>query len=190
MTTIVALVKNGSVIMGADTQVTDDDRRNNHIGMEKITKNNGYLIAGSGDSTPCDILQHIFEPPVPTVAERKNLYKFMITKFVPAMRECLQENSWKPDPDDKDSGFSMIIAFDGEVFDIGDDFSVLLNGDGIYGVGNGSKFAVGALYAGATVEKALEIAAHNDIYTSGPFLIVKQNKNEVKSKKNSSALNK
>ena len=176
MTTIVGMCKNGTVILGADSQVTDDDRRNNSLRMEKITKNNGYLIAGAGDATPCDILQHIFIPPVPTVAERKNLYKFMITKFVPAMREALEENGWKPLPTDSDSGFSMLIAFDGELFDIGDDFSVLLNDKGIYGVGNGRKYAIGALEAGASVERALEIAADNDIYTSGPFQIEKQYK--------------
>jgi ATP-dependent protease HslVU (ClpYQ) peptidase subunit len=175
MTTIIGVCKNGTVTMGADSQVTDGDRINNDLRMEKITKNNGYLIAGSGDATPCDILQHIFVPPVPTVNERKNLYKFMITKFVPSMRESLDENGWKPVHGD-DSGFSMLISFDGELFDIGDDFSVLLNNQGIYGVGNGSKYAIGALYAGASVEKALEIASQNDIYTSGPYQIVQQKK--------------
>ena len=181
MTTIVAVCKNGNVTLGADSQVTDGSRPNRHSKMEKITKNNGWLIAGSGDSTPCDILQHIFIPPVPTIKERDNLYKFMITKFIPAMQDCLEENNWKPDQNDKDSGFSMLFAFDGEVFDIGNDFSVLLNSDGIYGVGNGSQFAIGALYAGASVEKALEIAANNDIYTSAPFQIVKQQKQAKKS---------
>ena len=100
----------------------------------------------------------------------------MITKFVPAMRECLDENSYKLDGGDKDAGFDMLFAFDGELFEIDSDFSVLLNGDGIYGIGSGSPFAIGALYAGATVEQALEIAAKNDIYTSEPFQIVKQSK--------------
>jgi ATP-dependent protease HslVU (ClpYQ) peptidase subunit len=176
MTTIVAVCKNGNVTMGADSQVTDQNRPNNHLKMEKISKRNGYLIAGSGDSHPCDVLQHVFIPPVPTPTEKKDLYHFMISKFVPAMRECLDENGWKPSPDDKDSGFNMLFAFDGEIFDIGDDFSVLLNSDGIYGVGAGSAYAIGALYAGASIEKALEIAATNDIYTSGPFQIVKQQK--------------
>jgi ATP-dependent protease HslVU (ClpYQ) peptidase subunit len=76
-----------------------------------------------------------------------------------------------------------LFAFDGEVFDISNDFSVLLNSDGIYGVGNGSKFAIGALYAGVSVEKALEIAANNDIYTSGPYQIVRQQKQSKPIKK-------
>ena len=180
MTTIVAVCKNGNVTMGADSQVTDGSRPNRHPRMEKITKNNGYLIAGSGDSQPCDILQHIFVPPVPSVQERKDVYKFMIVKFIPAMRECLEDNGWKPSTDDKESGFNMLFAFDGEVFDIGDDLSVLLNDDGIYGVGSGSSYAIGALYAGATVEKALDYASSNDIYTSGPYQIVKQQKQNKK----------
>ena len=183
MTTIIGVVKNGNVTMGADSQVTDNDRPNMHPSMEKISKVNGWLIAGSGDSTPCDIVQNMFIPPVPTVKERENLYKFMIVKFVPALRECLEDNGYKPDPSDKDSGFSFLFAFDGEIFDISNDFSVLLNSDGIYGVGNGSKFAIGALYAGASVEKALEIASNNDIYTSGPYQIVRQQKQSRTNKK-------
>ena len=183
MTTIVAVVKNGNVTMGADAQVTDGSRPFKHLSMEKITKNNGWLIAGSGDSTPCDILQLIFIPPVPGIKERENLYKFMVTKFVPAMRECLEENGWKEEKEDKDTGFNMLFAFDGEVFDIGNDFSVLLNSDGIYGVGSGSPIAIGALYAGASVEKALEIAANNDIYTSAPFQIIRQQKQSKPIKK-------
>ena len=178
MTTIVGVCKNGNVTMGADSQVTVDSTRVNSLIMEKITKNNGYLIAGSGDAGPCDILQHIFIPPIPTANERKNLYKFMITKFVPAMRECLEENDYKTDPSDKDSGFSMLIAFDGEIFDISDDYSVLVSEDGIYGVGNGAKWAMGALHAGASVQEALEVAAKKDIYTSGPFQIVRQQKSK------------
>ena len=110
MTTIVAVAKNGNVTMGADAQVSDGARPNRHPKMEKITKNNGWLIAGSGDSTPCDILQHIFVPPIPSIKERDNLYKFMIVKFVPAMKECLSENGWKEDENDKDSGFSMLLS--------------------------------------------------------------------------------
>lgn len=176
MTTICALVKAGIVTMGADSQVTDGGRPSNHTKMEKITKSNGYLLAGAGDVQACDILQHIFVPPVPTITERKDLYHFMITKFVPAMREVLDDNGYKPDPSDKEAGFSMLIAFDGEIFDIGNDFSVLLNQEGIYGIGAGSQFAIGALCSGKTVEEALEIAAKNDVYTSGPFQIVKQHK--------------
>lgn len=182
MTTIVGVVKNGHVILGADSQVTSNARPNNHSRMQKITDNNGYLIAGSGDSTPCDIMQHIFNPPIPTAAEKKDLYKFMIVEFVPCMRKVLSDNDYKLDSSNPDNGFSMLFAYNGEIFQIDSDFSVLLNGEGIYGIGSGGNIAIGALASGKTVEEALELAAKNDIYTSGPFQVVKQSKKIVKSK--------
>ena len=178
MTTIIATSKNGVVVMGADSQTTEGSRKNNHSIMEKISSRNGYLIGGSGDSSACDIIQHIWVPPVPNVAQRKNLYHYMITDVTPSIRECLAENDYKSDSKDNESGFNLLIAFNGEVFNIGDFFTVILNGDGIYGVGSGSQFGIGALYSGKTVEEALVIAAQNDIYTSGPFQIITQKKSE------------
>jgi ATP-dependent protease HslVU (ClpYQ) peptidase subunit len=54
--------------------------------------------------------------------------------------------------------------------------SISLDGKGFYGVGSGSGYAIGALSAGATIEKALEISADNDAYTSGPFIYRTQKK--------------
>jgi len=176
MTTIVGLVKNGHVIMGADSLVTAGSRKYVHPGMPKIVSNNGYLIGGAGDVAPCDILMYIWVPPVPTVTQRKNLYKFMITDVVPSMKECLDEEGYKPDPSDKEAGFDLLIAFDGEIFNIDSDFCVLMDETGIYAIGSGAHFALGSLHQGATVEKALEWAEKLSPYTAGPFQIVKQSK--------------
>ena len=68
------------------------------------------------------------------------------------------------------------MAVSGEIFDIADDLSVCRSADGIYGVGSGSDYAVGAIHAGAKPEKAIEIAAKLDVNTSGPIQIVEQYK--------------
>ena len=176
MTTIVGVVKNGHVIMGADSLVTAGNSKYIHPQMLKIINNNGYLVGGAGDASACDILMYMWVPPMPNANQRKNIYKFMITDVVPSMKEALEENGYKIDKDDKESGFEMLIALDGELFNISDDFSVLMDETGIYGVGSGSPWAIAALDAGATVEKALEIAEKRSPYTSGPFQIIKQSK--------------
>jgi ATP-dependent protease HslVU (ClpYQ) peptidase subunit len=181
MTTIVGIVKNGHVIMGADSLVTAGNSKFSHPQMLKIINNNGYLIGGAGDVTACDIFMYMWIPPMPNALQRKNIYKFMITNVVPSMREALEENGYKVDPSDKESGFEMLLALDGEIFQIGDDFSVLMDKTGIYGVGSGSPWAVAALDSGATVEEALVIAEKRSPYTAGPFQIVKQSKS-IKSK--------
>ena len=48
---------------------------------------------------------------------------------------------------------------------------------GVYGIGSGSKYAIGALQAGADWQTAMEIAEKNDIYTAAPFCLFQQDKN-------------
>jgi ATP-dependent protease HslVU (ClpYQ) peptidase subunit len=53
---------------------------------------------------------------------------------------------------------------------------VYLRDDGLYGVGSGSSFALGALAGGATWKQAMQIAARNDVYTAPPFITHRQEK--------------
>ena len=48
--------------------------------------------------------------------------------------------------------------------------------DGIYGIGSGAAYAVGALHAGATWKQAMQIAAKNNVFTAPPFISHKQAK--------------
>lgn len=177
MTTIVAIQYEDKVIMGADS-LTTGDRKYSHPKIAKITKRNNYLIGGSGLAEACDIAQHIWSPPTPTTADRKDLYHFMISKVIPSLKKCFKDNQydWQKDESEKDPNFAFLIAVGGQVFDISDDFSVMLDDSGVYGVGHGSPLAIGAIHAGASMEEALEIAARFDPYTAAPFLIFEQGK--------------
>jgi ATP-dependent protease HslVU (ClpYQ) peptidase subunit len=105
----------------------------------------------------------------------------MISKTMPSLRKFLTDNGYdfnegKGEGKADESRFNFLIAVGGELFDIADDLSVCRSGDGIYGVGSGSPYAVGAIHAGAKPEKAIEIAAKLDVNTSGPIQIVEQYK--------------
>ena len=180
MTTIVAIQHPNKVVIAADNQVTST-RKYRHHKMAKITKRGQYLIAGSGEVAACDIAQHIFVPPKPTVEDKKDLYHFMIAKFVPALKKCFKENEYKwistPEEEDYETKFMFLVAVCGEVFEIADDMSITLDDSGIYGIGSGSSLAIGALHAGANLDQALEIAAKIDPFTSAPFMKMEQEKN-------------
>ena len=177
MTTIVAVQSDDGVLFGADSQVTAaNGRKYSATRMVKISERNGYIIAGSGECAPCDIAQHIWLPPIPTAKDKKDLYHFMIAKVIPSLKQCFKDNDYKVNPDDDETAFSFLIALCGELFEIADDFSISLDDSGFYGVGSGSSYAVGALYAGATIEQALTIAAKNDAFTSAPFIYIEQEK--------------
>lgn len=92
------------------------------------------------------------------------------------MKDCFKNNDYKWDEKDGETKFNFLIAIGGEIFDISDDFAVCIDIDGIYGIGSGSSIAIGALKAGASIKKALEIAADKDPYTGGPFYFYEQDK--------------
>jgi len=182
VTTIVAVQYKDKVVFGADSQVTSGaGRRQSHREMVKITSRSLYLIAGSGECAPCDIAQHIWQPPIPKASDVDDLYHFVIAKVVPSLKLCFKENEYKWNEVDADgeTKFAFLIAVGGMVFEISDDMSVSLDGSGFYGIGSGSDFALGALIAGAPIEKALTIAADNDIYTSAPFIYHTQLKKRI-----------
>jgi ATP-dependent protease HslVU (ClpYQ) peptidase subunit len=176
MTTIVSVQTDDGVLFGADSQVTaPNGRKYSARQMVKISERNEYIIAGSGECAPCDIAQHIWNPPKPNTKDKKDLYHFMIASVVPSLKQCFKDNDYKVSDDDENS-FSFLIAICGELFEIADDFSVSRDDSGFYGVGSGSSYAIGALHAGATVEQALMIAAKNDAFTSAPFIYIEQEK--------------
>jgi ATP-dependent protease HslVU (ClpYQ) peptidase subunit len=178
MTTIVAIETSSGVTIGADSKVTDSTGAHwIHRDAKKITKVGKYLIAGSGDVDALDIAHHLWTPPTPTVKDKKDIYHFIIAKVIPSLKRAMKDNDYKIIPDkDEDERFNLIIAVEGRVFEVADGFSVVMREDGIYGIGSGSNLARGALYAGATIEQALTIAATHDIYTAPPFLILTQEK--------------
>ena len=177
MTTIIAVEDNQGVTFVADSQVTSGGKIYRENRMVKITERNHYIIAGSGECSPCDIAQHIWQPPTPTASDRKDLYHFMIAKVVPSLKKCFKDNDYKIESDDSDeTRFAFLIAIGGQVFEIADDFSVALDSSGFYGIGSGSPYALGALHAGASSEEALSIAEKCDAYTSAPFVWMKQAK--------------
>ena len=175
MTTIVAKTNATKVLFGTDSLVTAT-RKYTHPNMVKIVERGPYLIAGSGESAACDIIQHIWKPPTPITADRLDLYHFVISRVVPSMKDCFKNNDYKWDEKDGETKFNFLIAIGGEIFDISDDFAVCIDIDGIYGIGSGSSIAIGALKAGASIKKALEIAADKDPYTGGPFYFYEQDK--------------
>lgn len=180
MTTIVGIEHEYYCEIHVDSRITDDDGKIfSHPYMLKYAKRGPLIIAGSGEVFPCDVAQNMWNPPQPTEADKKNPYKFMITKVMPSLRDVLVKNGFNFDePKEKnDVRFHFLIAFNGELFDVDQDLSVSKDESGFYGVGSGAPYALGALHAGADGEEALEIASKISAFTAPPFYSVTQYKN-------------
>jgi len=181
VTTIIGVQYEDRCILLADNQVTDESGRiYRHPQMSKISERGDFIIAGSGEVSPCDIAQHIWNPPKLTAKDSKDVYHFMIAKAMPSFRKCLTENGYdfNEDHDKSKEGlrFQFLMAVGGELFDIDQDLAVMRSMDNVYAVGSGAIYALGALHAGAKPMKAMEIAAKLTAFTSGPYIEKEQYK--------------
>lgn len=176
MTTVIAIETSTGVTMASDTQATLGTDRILHI--SKIMQNGPFLIGGAGDAYTLDLIHYLWKPPVLTTSDKKDLHRYIVTKVGPSLQELFETNRFyasRKNMDDKPA-FDFLLAINGEVFNIGDDYSILKSRHGKNAVGSGSLYALGALCAGATLEEAMQIAADNDSKTSGPFEYFEQKK--------------
>jgi hypothetical protein len=181
MTTIVGVQREDGCEIHVDSRVTDDDGRiYSHPEMMKFAERGSFIVAGSGEVLPCDIVQNMWTPPRLLAADKQNIYKFMIIKVMPSLREVLSKNGYNfEEAHDKKEGerFHFLIACNGELFDVDQDLSVTRDHRGMYAIGSGGSYALGALYAGATPLEALQVAADISAFTAPPFYSIKQDKN-------------
>lgn len=168
MTTIIGVQHQWGVEMAADSQVTWGDRPVNSFGINKITDRNGYLLAAAGDGRIADMICYEWKPPKPPTSG--DLYPFMVSKVVPSLRKFLNDGGM----DIKGAEFSVLLAARGQLFALSSDLTVVRDEDGLYGIGTGGDFALGALYAGTDVEQAVIIAMKLDVNTGGVVQIEKQ----------------
>lgn len=168
MTTILGVQHQWGVEMAADSQITWGDRPVNSFGVNKIANRNGYLLAAAGDGRIADMV--CYEWRLPKLPASGDLYQFMVAKVVPSLRKELTDAG----VDVKSAEFAVLIAARGQLFAFSSDLTVVRDEDGLYGIGTGGDYALGALYAGADVEQAIMIAMKLDVNTGGVVQIEKQ----------------
>lgn len=175
MTTLIGIQYENGCLLVADSRTTDASGKiYSHQDVKKIAERGPLLVSGSGEVLPCDILQHIWEPPPLTKADRADVYHYMVAKAMPSLRKCLTDNGYNFDETKTDTRFQFLIAANGELFDIDDELSVSRNDDGIYAAGSGGAYAIGALHAGADAFQAMEIAAKVTAFTAPPYISKEQ----------------
>lgn len=168
MTTILGRQYKKGYVLAADALTTVDDTPFTHPDIVKIVLNGEYHIAGAGNARYCDVAAYDFTPPTYDGTE---IYKFMVTKFVPALREAHEKTGYTLKDDET---FQFLIGVANRLFYICDDYTVLCNSNGLYGIGSGAPYGIGAMYTGVDPETAVGIAAKFDINTGGKIQVVRK----------------
>lgn len=154
MTCIVGISNGTTVFLGGDSASVGglDISRTLH---PKVFKNGSYVM-GYTTSFRMGQLLEFGTLPEPTKQDRNNLYRFMITKFVPAIRKLFKDGGYLKVEDSQEAGGTFLVGIKGELFIIDDDFQVQQKPEHFYACGCGEPIALGAMYA-SNGKKPLEI---------------------------------
>lgn len=183
MTTIAAIQGENWAVVGADSQVTEDSKK--YVlpdAFSKMFQNGPYLIAIAGDFRAVNILTHNFRPPSPGKHTGESLDKFMVSVFVPKLKVCFENNAYGKD---NETASDLIVVVKGVIYEIGSDYDCIRDANGLYSIGSGSSYALGALHvldtknrtlasAKESVRSALGASCLYDSHTSAPITIVVQ----------------
>lgn len=203
MTTIVAIQGPDYALVCSDSRIStfEDNGFVSQIttlglNSSKVAQNGKYLLGAAGDMRAINILHHVFTPPppVPVNMSSKKLDNFITTKFVPTLRECFEKQGYAAPERDvsthiAEHGSQILTVVSSTIYVIDGDYSWTSDVNGIYALGTGSAYALGALHvllppkkvtiqqAKRAALKALSIAAKFDPYTGPPYHSFVQEKN-------------
>jgi ATP-dependent protease HslVU (ClpYQ) peptidase subunit len=200
MTTIIGVQGDGFVLLCSDSRITDVDEKGHATQAvalrdagSKIAQNGRWILGAAGDLRAINILHYVFQPPTPTPSTRgRKLDEFVSTKFIPALRECFEAQGYAtPSTDDRqhiaEHASIVMVAVNATIYVIDGDYSWMSDSQGVYALGSGAQFALGALAtqipskakltipkAKSAVLKAIGIASRYDPHTGPPYQTVLQ----------------
>ena len=175
MTCIVGLVHNNCVYIGGDSAGANESFHL-HVRADAKVFENGPMVMGFTSSFRMGQLLR-WSLKIPKRPRNMPVEKFMSTAFIDAVRKCLKKGGFAEVKDSREGGGTFIVGYDGQLFEVHDDFQVGMNSDGFAAVGSGGQVALGSLYSSrqlrpeARIRLALEAAERFNAGVRGPFVV-------------------
>ena len=143
MTTIIGVeYANRCVVLG-DSRVVGDSKIYSHPDMVKVVTNGNFIIGAAGDVRALQVILHTWKPHAPIAKDKENLFQFMISKVVPSLKQQLTEYGLLESKSaDKEFELYVLIAVNGNIFEIDSDFAVSRSESGYYGIGTGGDLSL------------------------------------------------
>jgi len=149
VTAIVGLAHGGTVYLGGDSAGVDGyDMRVR--ADTKVFRNGPYLFGFTTSFRMGQLLHYSLTPPAPT----GDVHRFMATKFVDAVRECLKAGGWSRKDSDREEGGTFLVGVAGRLFCVYSDYQIGEGVDGYMAAGCGDQAAMGSLHATAALRVA------------------------------------
>lgn len=174
MTCIVATVSKNMMYMAGDCAGVDSSYNLVHRRDKKIAKVGDFLIGFTTSFRMGQLLIFGFNPPIPKPDQ--DLMDFMVNDFIGAVRIRLKEGGFTTVKDAVEEGGEFLVAYQGRIFHIHDDFQVEESVWPFAACGCGEPYAKSAMYVlhedlhpKILLDKALNSASTFSAGVSPPF---------------------
>lgn len=176
MTCIVGIANGTTVFLGGDSASVGslDISRTLH---PKVFNNGPYVIGYTSSFRMGQLLEFGILP-TPSKQDCTNLYKFMVTKFIPAIRKIFKDGGYLKVREEQEEGGTFLVGLKGQLFIVDHDFQVQQKPEHFYACGCGDLIALGAMYVTGNqsprdrLRLALEAAEQYSSGVSAPFHFV------------------
>jgi hypothetical protein len=146
LTCIAAVVHDGGVWMGGDSAgVSGYDlaiRRD-----AKVFRTGEFLFGFTDSFRMGQLLRYSLTLPDLRLLDGDDVPRFMATRFVDAVRDCLKAGGYAEKHDDAERGGTFLVGFRGRLFRVCSDYQVCESADGYDAIGCGHAVAAGSLYS-------------------------------------------
>lgn len=145
MTCILAYVDDKNIVhMVGDSAGTDVGQHTRvDLSSKKIFKHGNMLMGYTTSFRMGQLLENCLE--VPERKEGLSDYQFLVKQFVPALRKLYTDEGYMLSTEKR--GGTFIIGWNGELYEIEDDFAVLHHSDKSVACGSGTPYAKAAFEA-------------------------------------------
>lgn len=146
MTCIVGLVSKGAVYLGADSAGVDGGDFSISVRADrKLLRNGDFLMGFTSSFRMGQLLAFALTPPKPR--EGVDLFAFMVTDFINAIRDCLKTGGYAAKEKEVEEGGTFLVAYKSRLFTIYGDYQVAESVCGYAACGCGDLIALGSLYS-------------------------------------------
>lgn len=170
------LVEDGIVYMGGDSAGVSGFNLTVRAD-EKVFRNGNYLMGFTSSFRMGQLLRYAFDPPI--IEQGEDINKFMTTRFVDAVRQCLKDGGYARKENEEESAGTFLVGYKGRLFKIESDYQVGTSVLKFDAAGCGESFALGALFLmdpglapQGKVEMALWVAEQFSTGVRWPFKVL------------------
>ena len=174
MTCIAGLIDKGKVYMGADSAGVAN--LSLHVRAdEKVFVKDDFIMGFTTSFRMGQLLRYKLQ--VSPRPRGQDVFEYMVTSFIEAVRKCLKEGGFAEKKDEKEKAGTFLVGYRGRLFTVDSDYQVGENLLPYAATGCGEDIALGTLFANEDLKpekrilQALEAAEQFNAAVRRPFVI-------------------